>query len=129
MRDVPPGSPAFEIAGSPTLLRRLIRNLIDNALKHGAAPVEIALRHDISGGEAVAVIEVRDHGPGIPAELHDRVFEPFFRPAGSSETAGSWGLGLSLVRQIAERHRGRVFCSSPPDGGTIFTATLPVGGR
>jgi two-component system OmpR family sensor kinase len=126
MRDVPPGSPAFEITGSPTLLRRLIRNLIDNAIKHGAAPVEIALRHDVSGGEAAIVIEVRDHGPGIPPELHDRVFEPFFRPAGSSETAGSWGLGLSLVRQIANRHRGWVSCASPADGETIFTVTLPV---
>lgn len=128
VRDVPPGSPAFEIAGSPTLLRRLIRNLIENAIKHGAAPVEIALRHDMLDSEAAIVIEVRDHGPGIEPELHDRVFEPFFRPAGSSEMAGSWGLGLSLVRQIAERHRGRVTCSSPGQGGTIFIVKLPVGG-
>jgi signal transduction histidine kinase len=128
MRDVPPNSPAFEITGSPTLLRRLIRNLIDNANKHGAPPVEIALRHDMSEGAAAIVIEVRDHGPGIPPELRDRVFEPFFRPAGSSEMAGSWGLGLSLVRQIADRHGGRVSCSSPGDGGMIFTVTLPVSG-
>ena len=129
MRDVPAGSPAFEIAGSPTLLRRLIRNLIDNAIKHGAPPVEIALRHEMSGGEAAIVIEVRDHGPGIPRELRDRVFEPFFRPVGSSETGGSWGLGLSLVRQIADRHGGRVFCSSRGEAGIIFTVKLPVGGR
>ena len=129
MRDVPLGSPAFEIAGSPTLLRRLIRNLIDNAIKHGAAPVEIALRHDMSGGEPAIVIEVRDHGLGIAPALRDRVFEPFFRPAGSSETAGSWGLGLSLVRQIADRHGGHVSCSSLDEGGTIFTATLPVRGQ
>jgi len=129
VRDVPPGSPPFEIAGSPTLLRRLIRNLIDNAIKHGAAPVEIALRHDVSGGAAAIVIEVRDHGRGIPPALRDRVFEPFFRPPGSSETAGSWGLGLSLVRQIVDRHGGRVCCLSPGDGGTLFAAELPVSGR
>jgi len=128
MRDVPPNSPAFEVAGSPTLLRRLIRNLIDNANKHGALPIEIALRHDMSDGAAAIVIEVRDHGPGIPPELRDRVFEPFFRPAGSSEMAGSWGLGLSLVRQIADRHGGRVSCASPGDGGTVFTVRLPVSG-
>ena len=129
MRDVPPNSPAFEIVGSPTLLRRLIRNLIDNANKHGAPPVEIALRHDMSDGAAAIIIEVRDHGPGIPSELRDRVFEPFYRPAGSSEMAGSWGLGLSLVRQIADRHGGRVSCSSPDGGGMIFAVTLPVSGR
>ena len=128
MRDVPPNSPAFEVAGSPILLRRLIRNLIDNANKHGAPPVELALRHDVSDGAAAIVIEVRDHGPGIPPELRDRVFEPFFRPAGSSEMAGSWGLGLSLVRQIADRHGGRVSCTSPDDGGTVFTVRLPVSG-
>ncbi|MEO8375144.1 MAG: HAMP domain-containing sensor histidine kinase [Sphingomonas bacterium] len=129
MRDVPAGSPPFEVAGSPTLLRRLIRNLIENAIKHGAAPVEIALRHDMLDGEIAIVIEVRDNGPGIAPELRDRVFEPFFRPAGSSETTGSWGLGLSLVRQIAERHRGRVICSSPGRGGAIFSVKLPVGAR
>jgi len=129
IRDVPPASPAFEIAGSPTLLRRVIRNLIDNAIKHGAPPVEIALRHAVSGGEAAIVIEVRDQGAGIPPELRDRVFEPFFRPAGSSEVAGSWGLGLSLVRQIADRHGGYVTCSSPDQGGSLFTVTLPLGDR
>ncbi|MEO6215895.1 MAG: HAMP domain-containing sensor histidine kinase [Sphingomonas sp.] len=129
MRDVPAGSPPFEAAGSPTLLRRLIRNLIENAIKHGAAPVEIALRHDMLDGDVAIVIEVRDNGPGIAPELRDRVFEPFFRPAGSSETMGSWGLGLSLVRQIAERHRGRVICSSPSPGGTSFIVKLPVGAR
>lgn len=129
MREVPPGSPPFEITGSPTLLRRLIRNLVENAIKHGATPVEIALRHDMVDGEAAIVIEVQDHGPGIAPELHDRVFEPFFRPAGVSETMGSWGLGLSLVRQIAERHRGRVVCSSSVGDGTVFTVTLPTGAR
>jgi two-component system OmpR family sensor kinase len=125
----PAFEPSFEIVGSPTLLRRLIRNLIDNAIKHGAPPVEIALRHDMSGGEAAIIVEVRDHGPGIAPDLRDRVFEPFFRPAGSSETGGSWGLGLSLVRQIADRHGGCVSCSSPREGGTIFTVKLPVSGR
>lgn len=124
---VPQGSPAFDVDGSATLLRRLIRNLIDNAIKHGAAPVDVALRHGMRDGKAMIVIEVQDHGSGIPVALRDRVFEPFFRPEGSSETAGSWGLGLSLVRQIAERHGGRASCSSDA-GLTIFTVELPASG-
>ena len=128
MRDVPPGSSAFEVLGSPTLLRRLIRNLIENAIKHGAAPVDIALQHGMRDGEAMIVIAVQDHGTGISAALRNRVFEPFFRPEGSTETAGSWGLGLSLVRQIAERHGGRASCSSSDAGVTTFTVELPVSG-
>ena len=127
MRAVSPVAPAFEVAGSATLLRRLIRNLIENAIKHGAAPVDIVLEHAVRDGAATIRIAVQDHGSGIPAALRDRVFEPFFRPEGSSETAGSWGLGLSLVRQIAERHGGRAYCSSEA-GVTIFTVELPVSG-
>ncbi|GAA0330586.1 hypothetical protein GCM10009087_45980 [Sphingomonas oligophenolica] len=126
MCDVPQGSPAFEVVGSATLLRRLIRNLIENAIKHGAAPVDIALRHGTRDGEAMIVIAVHDHGMGIPAALRNRVFEPFFRPEGSAEAAGSWGLGLSLVRQIANRHGGRASCSSSDAGITTFTVELPI---
>ena len=118
---VDPRSAPFEVKGSARLLRRLIRNLIENALKHGAPPVEIAVAFE--GG--VLVVTVRDHGPGIAAELRERVFEPFFRPAGRSEDAGSWGLGLALARQIARRHGGDATCGEADGGGAVFRVVLP----
>ncbi|MDQ2861270.1 MAG: ATP-binding protein [Pseudomonadota bacterium] len=119
------GAAPFEVMGSPRLLRRMIRNLIDNAVKHGAPPVEVELTHtDTSAGPFIA-IAVRDHGRGIPEALRDQVFEPFFRPGGWSEEGGSWGLGLSLVRQIARRHAGDVACLSTQQGATEFVVELP----
>ena len=118
---VDPRSAPFEVAGSPRLLRRLIRNLIENALKHGAPPVEIA----VAAEGATLLVTVRDHGPGIPEAMRERVFEPFFRPAGRSEDAGSWGLGLALARQIARRHGGEVKCGQSDGGGAIFRVVLP----
>jgi signal transduction histidine kinase len=106
----------FEITGSARLMRRLIRNLIDNASRHGAPPVEVAVAR---AGDEIR-LTVSDHGPGIPAAERERVFEPFYRPSGRAEAAGSWGLGLSIVRQIAARHRGSVSCE-----GSAFVVTLP----
>ena len=126
LRDVAPDTPAFEVVGSPRLLRRLIRNLIENAYKHGRPPVEIALEHGRPGGEPVVIVAVSDFGPGIAPELRERVFEPFFRPGGSGEEEGSWGLGLSLVRQIAARHGGQASCETRASGGTVFVVELPA---
>ena len=98
----------------------MIRNLIDNALKHGASPVEVNLR----GGPTELEICVSDHGRGVAEGLREQVFAPFFRPAGQGEEGGSWGLGLSLVRQIAERHGGVAICAR--EGGvTLFCVKLP----
>jgi two-component system OmpR family sensor kinase len=124
VRDVAPGSGPYEVSGSPRLLRRLIRNLLENALKHGAPPIEVSVAHGEAAGAPCIVIAVSDHGAGIPAELRERVFEPFFRPAGQSEASGSWGLGLALVRQIAQLHGGRASCECGEGGGTTFTVEL-----
>ncbi|HEY5072622.1 MAG TPA: HAMP domain-containing sensor histidine kinase [Caulobacteraceae bacterium] len=113
---------SFEVEGSPRLLRRLIRNLVENAARHGQPPVEIALGHDAD----TVTVAVHDRGPGIPPAERERVFEPFYRPAGRAEGAGSWGLGLSIVRQIARRHGGTVSCQARPGGGGSFLATLPA---
>ena len=122
---VDPAQGPFEVVGSIRLLRRLVRNLVENAIKHGGPPVEVEVAIGPSDPPAVS-ITVRDYGHGVPPELRERVFESFFRPQGRSEEAGNWGLGLSLSRQIARRHGGEVTCGVDPDGATIFTATLPT---
>ena len=115
----------YDVIGSPRLLRRIIRNLIDNAARHGAPPVEVELGRGVLAGRPSVTISVHDHGPGIPADLRERVFDPFFRPEGWTEEAGGWGLGLSLVRQIARRHGGEARVVGG-DGVTTFTVELPA---
>jgi signal transduction histidine kinase len=114
--DVPAGQAPIEIKGDAKLLRRLVRNLLENAAKHGRPPIRIAVERL----EDVTRITVSDHGEGIAPSERERVFEPFYRPPGSSESSGGWGLGLSLVRQIAKRHGGGVFCEAAPAGGSRF---------
>ena len=116
------GGQPIEIEGEATLLRRLIRNLLENAVKHGRPPVRIA----VTRIENTARVTVSDCGEGIAPAERERVFEPFYRPAGRSESSGGWGLGLSLVRQIAERHGGSVVCEAEPGGGSRFVVDLAV---
>ncbi|MDQ0392270.1 HAMP domain-containing sensor histidine kinase [Labrys monachus] len=115
------GTPV-EIYGDATLLRRLMRNLLENAGKHGRPPVEITVSR---AGDRVR-IAVADRGPGISETERKRLFEPFYRPAGRSEMSGGWGLGLALVRQIAGRHHGTVRCETRDGGGSVFVVELPI---
>jgi signal transduction histidine kinase len=87
------------VKGDPRLLRRLVRNLIENARRHGAPPIRVR----VARGE----LRVCDAGPGVPEAERERVFEPFYRRTGSAQGAG---LGLALVRQIARRHGGEARC-------------------
>jgi len=75
------------------------------------------------------VIRVCDRGPGVPADQRERIFEPFYRMAGHAEREGGVGLGLSLVRQIAQRHDGDVHCEAREGGGSCFAITLPASRR
>ena len=116
------GADAIEVGGDRALLRRLIRNLLENAVKHGRPPIRIAVtRHD-----GKARIVVSDQGNGIDPSERARVFEPFYRPAGRGELSGGWGLGLSLVRQIAARHGGAVACEAEAGGGSRFVVDLAM---
>lgn len=116
------GTPAV-VSGDPRLLGRLVRNLIQNALRHGAPPVEVEIRN----GAGTVQLSVRDYGAGIPEGERTRVFEPFYRPSGRSESAGGWGLGLSLVRQIAGHHGATMRYEAPADGGACFVVEFPAG--
>jgi signal transduction histidine kinase len=107
------------VRGDPRLLRRLIRNLLENARRHGAPPVDVR----VSRAGGAAELRVSDHGPGIPDAEREGVFEPFHRFAGGGERGGA-GLGLSLVRQIARRHGGDArYVRGLPSGGS-FVVTL-----
>jgi len=105
------------LRGDPRLLRRLIRNLLENARRHGAPPIELRVRKAGAGAE----ISVCDRGPGVPEGDRERVFEPFFRHAAGESGAG---LGLALVRQIARRHGGGARCMAREGGGACFVAEL-----
>jgi len=117
---------AAVLPGDATLLRRMVRNLLENARRHGGdAEVSVVLASTHGG----TLFEVCDRGPGVPAAERERIFEPFYRLPGASEKAGSVGLGLSLVRQIARRHGGEVECLPNGEHGACFRVTLPSGGQ
>ena len=110
---------AVSVRGDARLLRRLLRNLLDNAARHGAPPTHVHIAQSAAG----AVIRVWDHGPGIASAELESVFRPFYRPADAASRSGT-GLGLALVRQIARRHGGDAQCTMQ-DGRCCFSVTLP----
>ena len=116
------------VQGSPRLLRRLIRNLLENARRYSTGEVSLALSQAGTGSQAVAVITVNDCGPGVPTAQRERIFEPFYRLPGASECEGGVGLGLALVKSICERHGGSVRCEARAGGGASFVVTLPMSG-
>jgi signal transduction histidine kinase len=119
--DVAAGGSA-SLRGDERLLRRALRNLLENARRYGGG--EVLLRMVPLGAGAWRV-EVCDRGPGVPDSERERIFEPFYRLPGHSETAGGVGLGLSLVKQIAARHGGQVGCEARAGGGSCFFLELP----
>jgi signal transduction histidine kinase len=121
------------IQGDPHQLRQLFTNLLTNAFEAlgGVGSVRLQAEQlsndEETGTEAMAVpmiqVEVSDDGPGMPADVMERIFSPFFttKPQGS-------GLGLAIVRKIVDAHDGRIDVSARPEGGTRFRVTLPVSG-
>jgi signal transduction histidine kinase len=112
------------VHGDPRLLRRLLRNLIENAQRHGQPPIHV--RVAIVAG--AAQITVSDQGAAIPVDERARLFEPFFRRADRVNTTGT-GLGLALVRQIARHHGGDVQFVSTPEDHNSFVVTVPTRGN
>jgi two-component system, OmpR family, sensor histidine kinase RstB len=108
------------VHGDPTLIRRLVRNLLDNARVHAGGATAVRVDAD----ERAARIIVEDAGAGVPEADRERIFEPFYRSASAARGSGS-GLGLAIVRQIATAHGGRVDCAAREGGGSRFTVLLP----
>lgn len=120
--DAHTGAATLLVPGVTKLLRRAVRNLLENARRHGAGAVTLTLQ---ARGE-LALLQVCDQGQGVPPEYRERIFEPFFRLPGASEREGGVGLGLALVRSIALRHGGAVRCEARPGGGACFVLQLPL---
>jgi signal transduction histidine kinase len=114
---------AVTVRGDERLLRRALRNLLENARRYGGADVQVLLARTAAGQ---AELQVCDRGPGVPEAFRERIFEPFFRLPGHAEREGGVGLGLSLVRQIARGHGGQVRCQPREGGGTCFVLSLPA---
>ena len=123
--EVQEGVQKIETLGVVKLLRRLIRNLLENAGRYGAitGPDDVQLTASVTTTEIVLM--VCDRGPGVPVAYRTKIFEAFFRLPGASERAGSVGLGLALVKSIAERHKGQVSCEDRMGGGACFVVRLP----
>ena len=112
------GTPT-SVRGDARLLRRLLRNLLENAKRHGIPPTQVR----VTRANGAAVVTVWDNGPGPSQSEFEKVFKPFYRSS-SSRTGVGTGLGLALVRQIAQRHGGDASCVMADDGRSRFTVTL-----
>jgi signal transduction histidine kinase len=107
------------VCGDPRLLRRLIRNLLENGKRHGKPPMRVEVRNE--GGNAV--LDVLDSGAGVPESERERIFAPFHQLGGEGKGAG---LGLSLVRQIARLHGGDAVVAPRTDSASCFRVMLPA---
>jgi two-component system OmpR family sensor kinase len=113
------------VAGDPHQLRQVLANLLRNALVHTppGTPIEVVVRDDGTS----AVLEVRDHGAGLPTDENDALFERFWRAeAGRKQGKGGAGLGLAIVAGIVAAHHGEVRAENALGGGARFTVRLPA---
>ena len=116
-------SARIDITGRPDALKRVFRNLIENAVTYGQRA-----RIAISASDSDAIISIEDDGPGIPEAARERVFEPFVRLEESrNQETGGIGLGLAIARTIVRAHGGDIALEDPPGGGLRVTVHLPLG--
>jgi PAS domain S-box-containing protein len=111
----------------PLRLQQVVRNVLANALKFSPAGTAIELEAGIDEHHQVA-INVRDHGPGIPAAELESIFEAFVQSSKTKDCSGGTGLGLAICRKIVEAHGGRIRAENADDGGSRFKITLPARG-
>jgi signal transduction histidine kinase len=117
------GLTEVSIAAQPNAMRRCLTNLIDNAVKYGGY-ARVAASRD----KNKVIVQVRDGGPGIPEDMLEAVFDPFFRlEVSRSRDTGGTGIGITIALNIAEKHGGRLYLRNHPDGGLVATLELPIG--
>ena len=115
------GQQAAQVAGDARMLRRLLRNLLENARRYAAGtPISVSLDPLPDGLR----LRVEDAGPGVPLAEQARIFEPFYRPRGTAESGSGIGLGLALVRRIAQHHGGEARYRPREGGGACFEVEL-----
>lgn len=117
--------PALQVVADPRLMRLLLENLLDNAVKF--SPGEAVCRVELSGWHEVdtVVLQVADRGVGFPPDMADRLFQPFQRLHADTAFRGT-GIGLATVARVARLHHGRVTASARPGGGSVFELRMPV---
>ena len=120
--DGPRGDCPLLVAGDPGQLRQVFLNVLTNAAE--AAPNGGSIAVDLAAASGEAVVEVRDSGPGIAADVRARLFEPFFT---TKTKTGGVGLGLAIAQAIVEAHRGSISCEDGARGGTVIRIMLPLG--
>jgi len=117
------------VTGAPGLLRSALENVVRNAVRHTAeaTAVEITVERGTVAGAGEAVLAVRDHGPGLPPDQLERIFEPFYRVDDArGRDAGGSGLGLAIAKRVVARHGGRIEAAAAPGGGLVVTIHLPA---
>ena len=118
---VPPGMPM--LYADSVLIEQVLANLLENALRY--TPAGSALAINVETGNAGTAISVADQGPGIPKGLEDKLFEKFYQTRRESAQSGV-GLGLAICRAIVEVHGGHIYAQNRPEGGAMFTFTIPA---
>ncbi|MDQ2912301.1 MAG: ATP-binding protein [Chloroflexota bacterium] len=111
------------VRADPDRVAQIVGNLLDNALKYSApgSPIEVSMKVV----DREALLTVRDHGLGVPADESDRLFTPFFRTSRTRDLPGT-GLGLHISKRLAEQHGGRLWLETSTDAGSVFAVALPV---
>jgi signal transduction histidine kinase len=118
-------APSIAVLADRDALSHVLTNLLSNAAKFSPSGSQIEVSGRTSGSDVL--VAVADHGPGIDADLRDRVFERFFQAIPSPAGSRGAGVGLAIVREYVQRQGGRVWCESTPGEGSRFLFTLPVG--